>query len=104
MSEFIEKIEWFSIKVIIRKITMSEESFALTRYLYSFIEVRQSLMMALLDRQRDEALFWLYELYFSEGEAFEYVIQLYNYLYKQYNPVLEAFINKLFAEWEDDDE
>lgn len=85
---------------------MSEESFSLTRYLYSFIEVRQSLMMALLDRQRDEALFWLYELYFSEKkrDAFEYVIKLYNYLYKQHNPELEAFINKLFSEWEDDPE
>lgn len=85
---------------------MSEESFALTRYLYSYIEVRQSLMMALLDRQRDEALFWLYELYFSSGgrDTFEYVIKLYDYLYKQYNPELEAFLNKLFAEWEDDPE
>jgi hypothetical protein len=36
-----------------------------TRYLYDKTEVMHSLLFALLDRHRDEALFWTYELYFS---------------------------------------
>jgi hypothetical protein len=84
----------------------SIDDFAFTRYLYSVIEVRQSLLMALLDRQRDEALFWVYELYFSsEGRpAFDYVAQIYEYLYKHHNPEFETFINNLLLEWEKDTE
>ena len=84
----------------------SIDDFAFTRYLYSIIDVRQSLLMALLDRQREEALFWVYELYFSSEDrtTFDYVIQIYEYLYKQHNPEFETFINKLLLEWEKDPE
>ena len=84
----------------------SIDDFAFTRYLYSIIDVRQSLLMALLDRHRDEALFWVYELYFSSKgrDAFDYVIQIYEYLYKRHNPEFETFINNLLLEWEKDPE
>jgi hypothetical protein len=77
------------------------ENFILTRYLYSLTAVNQSLLLALLDRQIDEAMFWIYELYYSgfcEG-TFEYLQRLYDTLYKIDNPDLENFINKLRNEW-----
>lgn len=39
-----------------------------TRYLYEKTEVMHSLLFALLERRREEALFWTYELYFSGFE------------------------------------
>lgn len=36
-----------------------------TRYLYNVSHVVKSLQLALLEKRRDEALFWAYELYFS---------------------------------------
>ena len=44
---------------------ISVEPIIFTRYLYNKTEVKQSLFIALLNRKRDEAMFWAYELYFS---------------------------------------
>uniref|UniRef100_A0A6C0JJ43 Uncharacterized protein n=1 Tax=viral metagenome TaxID=1070528 RepID=A0A6C0JJ43_9ZZZZ len=67
-----------------------------TRYLYPRINVRESLLLALLDRNTNEALFWAYEYYFSgfkEG-AWAYLESIYENFYKKENPELES---KLFA-------
>jgi hypothetical protein len=58
-----------------------------TRYLYEKEEVKYSLLFALLVRQRDEALFWAYELYFSglEEDLIEWIQQIYS-LYRENNP------------------
>jgi len=66
----------------------------LTRYLYSKIEVKQSMLVALLERNIDEALFWAYELYFSkfEDELYQYVISIYEYFYQSQNKTLRSFI------------
>lgn len=78
------------------------ETFSLTRYLYSTVEVKQSLLMALLDRELDEALFWTFELFYSDdfigGElvgtsTFEYICSLYEQFYKSHNLDIESWIH-----------
>jgi len=75
-----------------------------TRYLYSLIEVKQSLLIALLDHNCKEALFWGYELYFSgfEEDAFEYLLKIYQDIYSHDNPKLQAAFEKTHQEWEAD--
>ena len=77
------------------------EHFCFTRYLYLKVEVKQSLMMSLLDHNYDESLFWAYELYFSgfETEAFEYLYILYEDLYELKNPGLKKYINAVIDNW-----
>lgn len=70
------------------------EDLILTRYLYSKVEVKHSLFIALLNRAYDEVLFWAYELYFSgfEEEVTEYILSIYEELYEKENPKLRRFI------------
>jgi hypothetical protein len=54
-----------------------------TRYLYDKTEVKHSLLFALFNRRREEALFWTYELYFSgfEDELVEWLRWIYSTFY-----------------------
>ena len=63
-----------------------------TRYLYDKTEVKHSLLFALFNRRREEALFWTYELYFSgfEDELVEWLRWIYSTFY--------ALQNTLFTE------
>jgi hypothetical protein len=72
------------------------ETLVYTRYLYAVLEVKQSLLLALLEKNLDESLFWAFELYYSgfETSAFEYVMNIYNEFYKKDNPDLEKSIAK----------
>uniref|UniRef100_A0A6C0JN19 Uncharacterized protein n=1 Tax=viral metagenome TaxID=1070528 RepID=A0A6C0JN19_9ZZZZ len=74
-----------------------------TRYLYSKLEVKQSLLLALLEKKTDEALFWAYELYFSgfKDDAFEYLANIYETIYSFENPRLRESIQKIWDEWSD---
>jgi hypothetical protein len=68
-----------------------------TRYLYILDDVKTSLMLSILNRNRDEALFWGYELYYSGyiTEVFELVTNIYNEFYSTLNPNLGMFLIKL---------
>ena len=67
----------------------------LTRYLYPEVDVKQSLLLALLDHNSKEALFWGYELYYSGySDVYDYVLNIYDNFYKSENPELES---KLFS-------
>ena len=72
-----------------------------TRYLYSKLEVKQSLLISLLDRKCDESLFWAYELYYSgyKQEVFEYLKWLYDWLYIEDNPQINTYIQSLYDDW-----
>jgi hypothetical protein len=74
-----------------------------TRYLYSKIEVKQSLLLALLEKRTDEALFWAYEIYFSgfKDDVFEYIANIYETIYSFENPRLRESIQKIWDEWTD---
>jgi hypothetical protein len=55
----------------------------LTRYLYSFIDARQSLFLNILDGNHEEALYWAYELYWSgfTGCTFEHLLETYDMMF-----------------------
>jgi hypothetical protein len=76
-----------------------EDTLILTRYLYSKVEVKHSLFIALLNRAYDEVLFWAYELYFSgfEDEVNEYVLSIYTELYETNSPTLRKYIEKTLS-------
>jgi hypothetical protein len=76
------------------------EAIQLTRYLYIVNDVKSSLLLALLEKRRDEALFWAYELYMSglEEDAFNFVLSILCEKYSHYKR-LTRFINKKYQEW-----
>ena len=78
------------------------EHFCFTRYLYIKVEVKQSLLLSLLEHNYDEALFWVYELYYSgfESEVFEYLNTIYEDFYQIKNPNLKKYINTVIDNWE----
>jgi hypothetical protein len=77
----------------------------LTRYLYSRIEVKQSLFISLLQKDVSQSLFWGYELYYSgfQAETFDFVNDIYQEIYENLNPDLKAFIDRMVSEWNDCD-
>ena len=75
----------------------------LTRYLYEKDYVEHSLFMSLLNRNSDEALFWIYELYFSGWKKYS-IILIWKYYYMLYSPFfvnLEPFLQRKTLEWLD---
>ena len=67
---------------------MNTPSISFTRYLYETTEVAHSMLFALLDHKREEALFWAYELYFSgfEPELAEWIQCIYDTFYSKTEP------------------
>ena len=74
-----------------------------TRYLYERHQVEFSLQGALLEKCREEALYWAYELYHSgfQNEVWEWVLNLYVEFYEEYNPKLKAILDKYYTEWKE---
>ena len=73
-----------------------------TRYLYSKEDVTHSLFISILHKNKDEALFWAYELYYSgfEVETMNFVLHVFNYIYEKYCPThFTQFINNQFHIW-----
>ena len=74
---------------------------AFTRYLYPKVFVKQSIMLALLEHNYDETMFWTYELYFSgfEDETYDFIFKLYNDIYCYNNPKLIKFMESTRDIW-----
>ncbi len=70
------------------------ENYILTRYLYSYMEVKQSLFLSILKKDFNQSLFWGYELYFSgfQEETFDYFIEMIDELYKKKPVTLKKMI------------
>jgi len=82
-----------------------QNALVFTRYLYATEEVKHSLLLALLDRNVDEALFWTYELYYSgmEADTFEYLLSIYEIAYEKSNmPDLGRYLRRAYDRWKDD--
>ena len=73
-----------------------------TRYLYERRQVQYSLQMALMDKKREESLFWAYELYHSgfKDEVWQFVIEIYLQHYATYNPRFRTRLDSFYAEWQ----
>jgi hypothetical protein len=73
-----------------------------TRYLYSKEDVMHSLFLSILNKNKDEALFWAYELYYSgfELEVMNFVFHVFNHIYEKCCPVhFTQFINNQYHSW-----
>ena len=76
----------------------------LTRYLYNKDHVVHSLLLSLLNRDREQAKFWIYEIYYSgfKQECFALVWKLYYQLYAGFFVNLEELLKRQTLEWMDD--
>ena len=72
-----------------------------TRYLYFKNEVVNSLLWAMLEKQYDESLYWIYELYFSgfQEDSFSLMYEFYVMYCQEIYPQYDGFIDKLYQEW-----
>lgn len=68
--------------------------YQLTRYLYELSEVKGNLIMALLNKDNEESLFWAFEYYYSgyPCETTNYIIQIYYDFYYVLNPTFEKYM------------
>ena len=60
------------------------EELVLTRYLFSYDEVKHSLFIEILDGNVGAALYWGYELYWSgyEEDTFEWLLKTYDLMFE----------------------
>lgn len=74
-----------------------------TRYLYERCHVEYSLQIALFEKQREETLFWAYELYHSgfQEEVWGWVRDLYMEYYVESNPRFETWLDRLYLQWKE---
>ena len=79
-----------------------ETSFGFTRYLYIIDDVKSSLVISILEQNREEALFWAYELYFSglKTDVFWILELMVQVMYSTLNPRLVSFLESKKEEWE----
>jgi len=77
-----------------QQIPTANEPVSFTRHLYETTEVAHSLLFALLDRNRDEALFWAMELVYSglEDTLVEWIRWLFVAFYESANPKLSFHV------------
>ena len=73
---------------------MSAYTFRFSRYLYEVDEVKLSLMMSILDKRKEEALFWAFELFCSGfvTELGELLLNIYDDFYATLNPTFEKHV------------
>ena len=76
----------------------------LTRYLYNKSHVEYSFFLSLLNRDREQAKFWIYELYHSgfKRECFALVWELYYQLYAGFFVNLEELLKQQTLQWMED--
>jgi hypothetical protein len=79
-----------------------------TRYLYVKEEVKNALVISILERERetrDKCLFWAYELYYSgfQEELFELIFKIYYDFFASVNPSMERYILIKYGEWKKND-
>ena len=75
--------------------------FTLTRYLYVTKYVKISLIIALLEKDLDKALFWTFELYYSglDQELFGLLWVIYYGFYASLNPELFDYLLETYNNW-----
>jgi hypothetical protein len=77
-----------------------------TRYLYEYNQVKYSLLFALLEKCREEALFWAYELYHSgfKKQTWHLVRDIYVDYYEETHPSFKRKIDEWYLEWQESDD
>jgi hypothetical protein len=72
-----------------------------TRYLYEKLHVKYSLVWSMCERNREESLFWAYELYWSgfEDEVWHWLREIYVKYYEETNPRFKRRLDEFYTEW-----
>ena len=80
-------------------------SIIFTRYLYDKEQVEFSLLVSVLNHDREQSKFWAYELYHSgfKLEVIAYLLKLYFHLYQEHYPKLENYFSVHFENWSQSD-
>lgn len=80
---------------------LNQNSLILTRYLYIKDEVEIALLVSLLEKHREQSLFWAYELYYSGfcEELFHFLWIIYFDFFASLNPSFEVYFLKKEKEW-----
>ena len=75
-------------------LTLPKSDIVFTRYLYIKDEVVLALILAILNKQNDEALFWAYELYYSGFYKllFDNIWKIYYYFFASQNLTFESYL------------
>jgi hypothetical protein len=83
--------------------SLEKTDLGFTRYLYIVDDVKSSLILSILERKRDEAMFWAYELYFSgfKEEVLNLLEMTVHYMYSSRYPGLVRFLEKKKREWKE---
>jgi len=73
----------------------------LTRYIYDKDNLKYSILLALLNKDREQVKFWIYELYYSgfKIEALHLLWDLYYKMYYMSYPNMEKFMQKQTVLW-----
>jgi hypothetical protein len=80
-----------------------EDDIIFTRYLYVKRQVLNSLFISILEHNRDESLFWGYELYYSgfQQEVIEFLLTIYIDIFSSCcNENFTKFYKKLYENWQ----
>lgn len=74
-----------------------------TRYLYDSKQVTNSLAWAIIEKKREEVLFWAYELYHSgfQTEVWYWVRDFYVNYYEEYNPLFKYHLDRFYLQWKE---
>jgi hypothetical protein len=74
-----------------------------TRYLYEKLHVKYSLLWAMTSGEREESLFWAYELYHSgfQEYAWNLLSDIYAKYYEDANPRFKTWFDKLYGQWQE---
>jgi hypothetical protein len=76
--------------------TMTSSSPSLSNLLYFKDEVEAALILALLNKNEEAAIFWAYEIHYSgfEDGIFSLLEKIYYYFYATLNPNFKPFLNR----------
>lgn len=96
------QIEEIPTIILAQRPSLENSDIGFTRYLYIVDDVKSSLLLSILDRNREEALFWAYELYFSgfKEAVFSLLETIVEYMYCNNHPRLVQFLKKKKQEWQ----
>ena len=66
--------------------TVVKKQVMLSRYLYSISDIKQTLLLTIVNRDTEQSLFWAYELYFSgfQEETFDYLLDIASIAFQAY--------------------
>ena len=75
--------------------------FILTRFLYVKDEVEIALLLSILQKRKEDSLFWAYELYYSgfQEEVFQLIWTIYIDFFATLNPLFETYLSTMIKEW-----